>query len=153
VRELAVEELRRGASPAQLAALTGDGAEAFRRLREEHGIAVDPRYESRAELARARKAAAPKPPPAARTQGRADKPGRPAPPDARTVRSATDLPPRVSRLSPSAARDLAVTARENADSHQAAILQSAAQAPGDGNYWTVATALSLGILRDSDLVD
>jgi hypothetical protein len=59
VRELAVEELRRGASPAQLAALTGDGAEAFRRLREEHGIAVDPRYESRAELARARKKAAP----------------------------------------------------------------------------------------------
>jgi GIY-YIG catalytic domain len=64
VRAGAVVELRRGASPAQLAELTGDSAEVFRRLREEHGIAVDPRYESRAELARARKRAVPPTPPA-----------------------------------------------------------------------------------------
>lgn len=59
MRTLAVEEMRRGASPAQLAVLTGEGAEALRRLRDEHDIPVDPRYASRAELARARKKAAP----------------------------------------------------------------------------------------------
>lgn len=59
MRELAVKEMERGATPAQLAELTGEGPEALRRLREAHGIAVDPRYESRAELARARKKAVP----------------------------------------------------------------------------------------------
>lgn len=63
--ELALRELKRGATPAQLAELTGESAEVFRRLREAHGIAVDPRYESRAELARARKKAVPPPAPAA----------------------------------------------------------------------------------------
>ena len=64
MRALAVEEMKRGAMPAQIAELTGDGAEALRRLREANGIGVDPRYESRAELARARKKAVPPPAPA-----------------------------------------------------------------------------------------
>lgn len=59
MRARAVEEMRKGATPAQLADLTGEGPEALRRLREAHGISVDPRYESRARLARARKKAAP----------------------------------------------------------------------------------------------
>jgi hypothetical protein len=66
IRAGAVEELKRGATLAQLAELTGESSEVFRRIREAHGIAVDPRYESRAELARARKKAVPPPaPPAA----------------------------------------------------------------------------------------
>jgi predicted GIY-YIG superfamily endonuclease len=55
----AVDELKRGATPAQLAELTGESAEVFRRIREANDIPVDPRYESRAELARARKKAVP----------------------------------------------------------------------------------------------
>lgn len=62
MKELAVQEMKRGASLTQLSDLTGEGVEALRRLREAHGIAVDPRYESRAELARARKNAVPAPP-------------------------------------------------------------------------------------------
>jgi hypothetical protein len=59
IRTGAVDELKRGATPAQLAELTGESSEVFRRLRDEHDIPVDPRYASRAELARARKKAAP----------------------------------------------------------------------------------------------
>jgi hypothetical protein len=57
VRAAALDELRRGATPAQLSQLTGESAEVFRRIRDAHNIPVDPRYQSRAELARARKAA------------------------------------------------------------------------------------------------
>lgn len=65
IRAGAVDELKRGATPAQLAELTGESAEVFRRIRDENDIPVDPRYESRAKLARARKAAAPSLPPEA----------------------------------------------------------------------------------------
>ncbi|MGW9401457.1 hypothetical protein [Streptomyces sp. NPDC055642] len=58
-RTIGLEALRKGATPAQLGELTGESAETFRRLRDSHGIPVDPRYQSRAELARARKAALP----------------------------------------------------------------------------------------------
>lgn len=59
IRTGAIDELRRGATPAQLAEITGESAEVFRRIRDANDIPVDPRYQSRAELARARKAALP----------------------------------------------------------------------------------------------
>lgn len=58
-RNIGLDALRKGATPAHLAELTGESAETFRRLRDANGIPVDPRYQSRAELARARKAALP----------------------------------------------------------------------------------------------
>lgn len=58
-RVIGLGALRKGATPAQLAELTGESAETFRRLRDANDIPVDPRYQSRAELARARKAALP----------------------------------------------------------------------------------------------
>lgn len=58
-RDIALVGLRAGATPAQLAELTGESAETFRRIRDANDIPVDPRYQSRAELARARKAALP----------------------------------------------------------------------------------------------
>lgn len=58
-RTIGLDALRKGATPAQLAELTGESAETFRRLRDANDIPVDPRYQSRAELARARKAAMP----------------------------------------------------------------------------------------------
>ncbi|MFF8784754.1 GIY-YIG nuclease family protein [Streptomyces sp. NPDC015125] len=57
IKEIAVRALRRGASVNQLSSLTGLTPEVFRRIRDAHDIPVDPRYQSRAELARARKAA------------------------------------------------------------------------------------------------
>lgn len=57
VRTIGLEGLRKGATPAELAELTGESAETFRRIRDANNIPVDPRYESRAKLARARKAA------------------------------------------------------------------------------------------------
>lgn len=62
IRAGAVDELRRGATPSQLAELTGESAEVFRRIRDANDIPVDPRYEGRAALARARKAATPEQP-------------------------------------------------------------------------------------------
>ena len=62
IREMAVAALKAGATPAQLAELSGDSPEVFRRIRDANDIPVDPRYESRAQLARARKAAKPNPP-------------------------------------------------------------------------------------------
>lgn len=59
VRAIGLEGLRKGATPAQLSELTGESAETFRRIRDAHGLPVDPRYESRAQLARARKSAFP----------------------------------------------------------------------------------------------
>ncbi len=56
-RTIALDALRKGANPAQLAELTGESAETFRRIRDANDIPVDPRYQSRAELARARKEA------------------------------------------------------------------------------------------------
>ncbi|MGW3427981.1 hypothetical protein ACWDHW_08490 [Streptomyces melanosporofaciens] len=61
IRAIGLEGLRKGATPAQLSQLTGESAEVFRRIRDTHDIPVDPRYQSRAELARARKAAVSKP--------------------------------------------------------------------------------------------
>lgn len=58
-RDIALVGLRKGATPAQLAELTGESVETFRRIRDANDIPVDPRYQSRAELARARKAALP----------------------------------------------------------------------------------------------
>lgn len=58
-RDIALAGLRQGATPAQLAELTGESPETFRRIRDANDIPVDPRYQSRAELARARKAALP----------------------------------------------------------------------------------------------
>lgn len=58
-RTIALAALRDGATPAQLAEHTGESAETFRRIRDANDIPVDPRYQSRAELARARKAALP----------------------------------------------------------------------------------------------
>ncbi|MEU3613487.1 hypothetical protein ABZ725_14385 [Streptomyces sp. NPDC006872] len=58
-RIIGLEALHKGATPAQLAELTGESAETFRRLRDANDIPVDPRYQSRAELARARKVALP----------------------------------------------------------------------------------------------
>ncbi|MFE9850316.1 hypothetical protein ACFYPN_16100 [Streptomyces sp. NPDC005576] len=57
VRALGLDGLRKGATPAQLGELTGESAEVFRRIRDANNIPVDPRYQSRAELARARKEA------------------------------------------------------------------------------------------------
>ncbi|MFD4596743.1 hypothetical protein ACFWPQ_01795 [Streptomyces sp. NPDC058464] len=57
VRTIGLDGLRKGATPAQLSELTGDSPETFRRIRDAHDIPVDSRYESRAQLARARKAA------------------------------------------------------------------------------------------------
>lgn len=59
VRDIGLKGLREGATPAQLGQLTGESAEVFRRIRDANDIPVDPRYQSRAELARARKAALP----------------------------------------------------------------------------------------------
>lgn len=59
VRAIGLNGLRKGATPAQLSELTGESPEVFRRIRDAHNIPVDPRYQSRAELARARKAALP----------------------------------------------------------------------------------------------
>ncbi|MFE3476289.1 hypothetical protein ACFXOI_32540, partial [Streptomyces bacillaris] len=59
VRAIGLEGLREGATPAQLSELTGESAETFRRIRDAHDIPIDPRYESRARLARARKPAVP----------------------------------------------------------------------------------------------
>lgn len=59
VRAIGLKGLREGATPAQLGELTGESAEVFRRIRDANDIPVDPRYQSRAELARARKAALP----------------------------------------------------------------------------------------------
>lgn len=57
VRAIGLEGLRKGATPAQLGELTGESPEVFRRIRDANDIPVDPRYQSRAELARARKEA------------------------------------------------------------------------------------------------
>lgn len=57
VRELAVVELRNGATAAQLSDATGMTPEVFRRLAREHDIPVAEKYRSRAELFRARTAA------------------------------------------------------------------------------------------------
>ncbi|MFE9252858.1 hypothetical protein [Streptomyces sp. NPDC007088] len=59
VRAIGLKGLRSGATPAQLGELTGESDETFRRIRVAHDLPVDPRYESRAQLARARKAAVP----------------------------------------------------------------------------------------------
>ncbi|WP_225102205.1 hypothetical protein [Streptomyces sp. CoH27] len=59
VRAIGLEGLRKGATPAQLSELTGESAETFRRIRDAHDLPVDPRYKSRAWLARARKTAFP----------------------------------------------------------------------------------------------
>lgn len=59
VRDIGLAGLREGATPAQLGTLTGDSPETFRRIRDAHGLPVDPRYEKRARLARARKNALP----------------------------------------------------------------------------------------------
>ncbi|SHL73996.1 GIY-YIG nuclease family protein [Streptomyces yunnanensis] len=57
VTELAVAELRKGATAAQLSAATGMTPEVFRRLAREHDIPVAEKYQSRADLFRARTAA------------------------------------------------------------------------------------------------
>lgn len=57
VMELAVAELRNGATAAQLSDATGMTPEVFRRLAREHDIPVAEKYRSRAELFRARTAA------------------------------------------------------------------------------------------------
>ncbi|MEE6264941.1 hypothetical protein V2E29_04670 [Streptomyces diastatochromogenes] len=57
VRTFAVAELRKGATAAQLSAATGMTPEVFRRLAREHDIPVAEKYQSRADLFRARTAA------------------------------------------------------------------------------------------------
>ncbi len=57
VRELAVADLRRGATINQLSERTGLLPEVFRRLAREHDIPVAEKYKSRAEQLRARRAA------------------------------------------------------------------------------------------------
>lgn len=59
VRAIGLKGLRAGATPEQMGRLAGESAEVYRRIRDANGIPVDPRYQSRAQLARARKAALP----------------------------------------------------------------------------------------------
>lgn len=59
VRDIGLKGLRAGATPEQISRYTGETAEVYRRIRDANDIPVDPRYQSRAELARARKAALP----------------------------------------------------------------------------------------------
>jgi hypothetical protein len=59
VRAIGLKALREGATPEQIGRQAGESAEVYRRIRDANNIPVDPRYQSRAELARARKAALP----------------------------------------------------------------------------------------------
>lgn len=52
IRQLALEDLRAGASTEELAALTGETAEVYRRLARAHDIEPPAAYKSRAELFR-----------------------------------------------------------------------------------------------------
>lgn len=57
MKQAALQELERGTTLKALAHATGLTQETFRRIRDANNIPVDPRYQSRAELARARKEA------------------------------------------------------------------------------------------------
>jgi hypothetical protein len=57
VREIAIKEMRRGATITQLHERTGLLPEVFRRLARDNDIPVAEKYQSRAEQLRARKAA------------------------------------------------------------------------------------------------
>lgn len=59
MKEAARRELEAGVSLKALSHATGLSQEVFRRIRDANDIPVDPRYQSRAQLARARKAALP----------------------------------------------------------------------------------------------
>lgn len=61
VRDIAIKEMRRGATIAQLHELTGLLPEVFRRIARDNDIPVAEKYQGRAERLRARKAAAEKP--------------------------------------------------------------------------------------------
>ncbi|MEV5595992.1 hypothetical protein [Streptomyces sp. NPDC052496] len=54
IRQLALEDLRAGASTEALAALTGETAEVYRRLARAHDIEPPAAYKGRAELFRQR---------------------------------------------------------------------------------------------------
>ncbi|WP_406145025.1 GIY-YIG nuclease family protein [Streptomyces anulatus] len=57
MKQAAARELQQGTTVKALAHATGLTQETFRRIRDANDIPVDPRYQSRAELARARKEA------------------------------------------------------------------------------------------------
>ncbi|MFJ6438443.1 hypothetical protein [Streptomyces sp. NPDC091416] len=59
MRVIGLDGLRKGAGLAQLSELTGESAETFGRIRDAHDLPFDPRYESQARIARARKTASP----------------------------------------------------------------------------------------------
>lgn len=61
IKEQAVQGMKAGATATQLAELTGISAEVFRRLARDNDVPVAAKYQSRAELLRARKAPAQQP--------------------------------------------------------------------------------------------
>lgn len=145
IRAGAVDELKRGATPAQLAELTGESGEVFRRLREEHGIAVDPRYESRAELARARKKAAPTLPPAA-----------PAPAKTAPRKAASRHPspePEYGGVDLAVAQSCADLAYDRATPEQILRLNQVKGAAKDGeqDYAVAEAAYKMGLVTDADI--
>ena len=133
VRTMAVEDLRAGATVAQLATETGMTVEVFRRLARDNDIPVNERYRGRAEKFRARVAAA------------ADQPEpneRPSPEP--SAAAAAD----VTGLSDAQAAELAGRAFATADPQQFELLTVVA---ASGDRAVIVEALKCGALTASDV--